>query len=114
MKLHHRIEQNICILAIEGDLSSKNMNEIEPYLAPFLQETKSVGIIINFENIPFVDSSGVGLILSVYKTLQAQESRLVLCQLNEENKKIFEMTRLDNILPIYATEQKAVTSFSKN
>ena len=112
MKLHHRVEQNIYVLAIEGDLASKNMNEIEQYLSPLLEEDKIGGIVINFEKITFVDSSGVGLVLSVYKTLQARDSRLTLCQLSEDNLEIFEMTRLNDILPIYSTEEEALASFS--
>ncbi|MBF0278210.1 MAG: STAS domain-containing protein [SAR324 cluster bacterium] len=111
MKLSHRTDQNIYIISLEGDLASKNMNEIEHYITPLLKDENGGGIIINFDGITFIDSSGVGLVLSMFKTLQARDSRLALCQLGEDNMEIFEMTRLNDILSIYTTEEEALASF---
>ncbi|MBF0288670.1 MAG: STAS domain-containing protein [SAR324 cluster bacterium] len=111
MELQHRIDNQIYILAIDGDLSAKFIGEIEQHLSPLLQDENINGIVINFQKIAFVDSSGIGLVLSVYKALLGRGARLAICNLNEENVELFEMTRLNDILPIYTTEPEALDSF---
>lgn len=108
MKLHDRIENNVYILRIEGDLSSKFILDLENHLQPILEDDKIKGMVFNMERTTFIDSSGIGLILSFYKTLEDRNSKMSVCHLSEDNIELFQMTRLSDIMSIFNTEREAI------
>jgi anti-anti-sigma factor len=65
-------------------------------------------MVINFEKVNFIDSSGIGLIVSIFKTMQQKEGKLALTNLSQKNMEIFSITRLNKILDIFPTEQEAI------
>ena len=109
MQLKHRISNNICILSVEGNVALDGVSDVKSYLKPFLNDSTVKGLIINFEQINFIDSSGIGLIVSIFKTLQQRGAKLALCKLSKKNQEIFNMTRLDKILTIHDTEETALS-----
>lgn len=58
-------------------------------------------IVLNFESVDRVDSSGLGAIIACYVTLQRKKKRLSLVNLNDKIKEIFFYTHLSKILNIY-------------
>lgn len=110
MKFQHRNQDNVCILTIEGNLALEGVGEVKNYVKPLLTDRSILAILINFEKVEFIDSSGIGLIVSIYKTLQQRQAKLMLSALSKKNSEIFNMTRLDKIMSIYATEEEALAS----
>ncbi|MBF0350665.1 MAG: STAS domain-containing protein [SAR324 cluster bacterium] len=110
MQLNHRVEKNICILSVEGNIALDGVSDVKSYLKPFLDDDSIKGIVINFEGVNFIDSSGIGLIVSVFKNLQQRGAKLTLCKLSQKNQEIFNMTRLDKILSIHETEAQAISN----
>ena len=108
MQLSHRTENNICILSIEGNIALDGVSDVKSYIKPFLDDQAVQGVVINFEKVNFIDSSGIGLIVSVFKNLQQRGAKLTLCQLSHKNQEIFNMTRLDKILKICESEEDAI------
>lgn len=58
-------------------------------------------IVLNFESVDHVDSSGLGAVISCYVTLHRKKKRLSLVNLNDRIKEIFFYTHLSKIIPIY-------------
>jgi anti-anti-sigma factor len=59
-------------------------------------------ILIDFKNVTFMDSSGLGSLVSVLKMVSAAEAKLFLCSINEQIKMLFELTSMDRYFAIYA------------
>lgn len=57
-------------------------------------------VILNFENVTFVDSSGLGAIVSIYKG-QLGTRKIDLCYLNPAVEKVFKLTRMDQVFNIF-------------
>lgn len=110
MRIKHNIDNNICIITIDGNIALEGVGEVKSYVKPFLQDGAVKAILINFERVEFIDSSGIGLIVSIYKTLQQRQAKLLLCHLSKKNNEIFNMTRLDKILSIHPTQEDAISS----
>jgi anti-sigma B factor antagonist len=68
-------------------------------------------IILNLANVEFVDSSGLGAIVSGLKTL-GQEGDLILCCINEMIMSMFRLTRMDRVFKIFKTEREAIRNMS--
>lgn len=101
-------EGDICIIGIEGNIALDNVNEMKKYVTPHLEDDDIKGLILNFGKVDFIDSSGIGLIVSIFKILQKKQGKFILSQMSTKNREIFSMTKLDRILPICENDQEAM------
>jgi anti-anti-sigma factor len=113
MVFNHRIDKNVCVVSIEGNIALDGVNEAKEYLRPLLEDQKTKGLLINFGQVNFIDSSGIGLIVSIFKTLQQREAKFGLSNLSKKNEEIFTITRLNKILDIYPSEAEGLSAMSK-
>ncbi len=65
-------------------------------------------IALNFADLDYMNSSGIGLLVTLLVRVQRQKQKLLAFGLNEHYKQIFELTRLNEAIGIYETEQDAV------
>ncbi|MBL1210869.1 STAS domain-containing protein [Geminocystis sp. GBBB08] len=58
-------------------------------------------ILIDFTDVSFMNSSGLGALVASYKTVKTAKANLSLCNLNDQLKIIFELTKMDQIFKIF-------------
>lgn len=112
LSLSHSIEKNHCILCVEGSLALESVTETRDYLRPILDKPVLKGLLIDFSKLRFIDSSGIGLIVTLFKSMQQEKRRFAIAGLNERNREIFAMTRLDKILSIHPSVEEALKLFT--
>jgi len=69
-------------------------------------------ILIDMRSVPYVDSSGLGLILSVALGLRETGGDLKLFGVGEQTRKILRLHHLDSKIAYYETEAEAIQSFA--
>ncbi len=79
-----------------GDLDIDSTELIEEELIPALEEYKTINLI--FTEVPFVDSSGMGLLLTLVQTLQEKEIGVSISNVRKEVMEVFEILQLPEIL----------------
>jgi anti-sigma B factor antagonist len=67
-------------------------------------------VILNFVDLEYLNSSGIGLLVTLLVRAQRQKQRLLAYGLNDHYRHIFELTRLNDAIGIYATEHEALSS----
>jgi anti-sigma B factor antagonist len=67
-------------------------------------------IILNFTNLQYMNSSGIGLLVTLLIRAQRNNQHLRAFGLNEHYENIFDLTRLNEAIGIYATEQQALAA----
>src|SRR5829696_2156447 len=65
-------------------------------------------IILNFEDLEYMNSSGIGLLVTLLIRINREKQRLLTYGLSEHYKSIFQITRLDDAITIYDSEEEAV------
>jgi len=65
-------------------------------------------LVMNFEGLAFMDSSGLGVILGRYKRVTAGGGAMALCAVNDQLMKLFELSGLMKILRMYPSESEAL------
>ncbi|WP_413159988.1 STAS domain-containing protein [Capilliphycus salinus ALCB114379] len=58
-------------------------------------------ILIDFEGVTFMDSSGLGALVLALKTVRAAGGKLMVCSINEQIKILFELTSMDKVFEIF-------------
>jgi anti-sigma B factor antagonist len=67
-------------------------------------------IVLNFNGLEYMNSSGIGLLVTLLIRAQRQKLRLLACGLNEHYRQIFELTRLNEAIGIYSSEADALAA----
>lgn len=65
-------------------------------------------VILNFSKLEYMNSSGIGLLVTILIRAQRQKIKLLACGLSDHYIQIFELTRLNEAIGIYATEADAL------
>lgn len=112
MEISHRIEKNICIVDIIGNLSVESVSLIKEYVKSIVDKKNIEKVLFNMKDITLLDSYGIGIIVGIFKTFQQNQVKFFLCNLSENNYEVFKMVYLDKILTVFESEEEAVSMIS--
>jgi len=65
-------------------------------------------VIINFEDVPFMDSTGLGVLIASYTTMQKENGHLKLIKVTDRIQDLLTITKLITLFDCYKTEMEAV------
>ena len=95
-----------------------NVNRFNALIAePVKEQLKSyftkpkTKLILNLENIDFVDSTGFGVFLSIMKTANNNYGFFKICSINPEVMELFKLLQLHNVFEIYSSQEDCIESF---
>ena len=103
-------ERGVMVLGVDGQLIVGNRHELKQKVLDAL-ERGSKRFVIDFTQTGYIDSSGLGVLVSLSKKIREQGGELRLAGLNEDLQTLFELTKLDTLFTITRTPDEAVASF---
>jgi anti-sigma B factor antagonist len=103
---------------VQGDRTVIDVaGEVDVYTAPKLRETLielvaqgSYHLVVNMEEVEFLDSTGLGVLVGGLKRVRAHDGSLRLVCTQERILKIFRVTGLAKVFPIHASVDDAVAA----
>ena len=93
------------------ELDAGNAPEFKHDIAPLLQANDR--LVLDLSRLRFVDSSGLGAILSCLRQLSAKNGDLKLCGLSKQVRGAFELVRMHRVFDIAETREEAVHAFGQ-
>jgi anti-sigma B factor antagonist len=97
------------IIDISGEVSGFAEDQLmDAYTQANSQGARS--IILNFTDLAYMNSSGIGLLVTLLIRVQRQKQRLMAFGLSDHYQQIFELTRLNEAIGIYGTEAEALAA----
>ena len=101
---------DIVIIDVDGQLIVGNRQELKQRV---LDEAEGGArrILIDFAKTAYIDSSGLGVLVSLAKRLRELGGDLRLANLNDDLQTLFELTKLDSLFQISDTRERALESF---
>ena len=100
----------VVVVGVEGQLIVGNRQELKQKVLEAL-ESGSRKFIIDFSKTGYIDSSGLGVLVSLSKKIREQGGELRLANLNDDLKTLFELTKLDTLFHIASSRPEALSSF---
>jgi anti-sigma B factor antagonist len=103
-------DTGVTVLAPSGRLDVTGA----PALKEAVSEAMKSGqarVIIDLEGVSFVDSSGLGSVVTALKQVRSSKGDLRLAAPNQQVRVVLELTTLDRVFPYYATVEEALTDF---
>jgi anti-sigma B factor antagonist len=104
-----KINPATSIIDLEGDVTSAAENTLMDAYSQASSGDPRV-IILNFSKLAYMNSSGIGLLVTLLIRIQRQKQRLLAFGLSDHYQQIFELTRLNEAIGIYATESEALAA----
>jgi len=111
MEINQREKDSISILDIQGEIDLYNAPEIKEIIQKLINEQK-YNIIINLEKVSYIDSSGIGALISSLSNLKKYQGSLKIINVYASVKKVFELTKLTSFFEIYDSEDEALSKFN--
>lgn len=113
MRIDTRTVDGITVLDVHGRITiGEGSVEMRNKLRELLQAGKK-DILLNLGDVSYVDSSGIGELVSCYTTVANQGGRLKLLHLTKKVQELLAITKLLTVFESYEDEKKAIASFVK-
>lgn len=103
------LENNTVVIKLFGDIDIYTSSDLKDAMISQV-DFGAKRIIIDMEDVHYIDSSGIGVFISVLGTFKKVNGKIGLVKITEPVKKVLELTKLTSFLPIYSTEVEAVES----
>jgi len=94
----------------EERLDAHNSDELKVEMNR-LFESGTKDLLVDLKEVRFIDSSGLGVLVSGYKNASTHQGSIKLCSLQTQVKSMFELTRLHRVFDIYQTVDEALESY---
>ena len=98
------------VVVREERLDAHNSDELKVEMNR-LFESGTKNLLVDLKEVRFIDSSGLGVLVSGYKNAATHQGSIKLCSLQTQVKSMFELTRLHRVFDIYQTMDEALESY---
>lgn len=103
---------DVTVITLTGSIT---LGESTSRLREWIQEALFAGrkkILLNLAEVYFIDSSGLGELVSAYTRVTSRGGGLKLVHLNSRTQDLLQVTKLYTVFEVFADEGKAVASFA--
>jgi anti-sigma B factor antagonist len=112
MKMTNRELDGVSVVALDGRIFGDESNALRAKLKSLIAEGKKK-IVLNMDNIKYIDSAGLGILVAAHCSAKSQGASLVLCHLGRKLQEVLQITKLVTVFEVCDTEAAAVASFLK-
>jgi anti-sigma B factor antagonist len=112
LKMTNREVDGASVVALDGRIvMGAEGDALRQELQKLVAEGKK-NIVLNMNNIEYVDSAGLGTLVAAYLSAKSKGASLKLCHLGSKLQEVLQITRLSTVFYVCNTEAAAVASFS--
>ena len=113
MDISVKTTDNCCVFNLKGRLDLTSSAQLKDKVQQNLEEGHK-NILLDMSQVDFINSSGLGTLVSTLKVVRTHAGRIVLSSLAPYVQEIFEITQLSHIFEIFESESEACNCFEKS
>ena len=102
-----RVGEKTAVVDIKGEVTAA----CEPVLMSAYEAAgggTTSRLVLNFAGLEYMNSGGIGMLVTLLVRANRQHQELAACGLSDHYREIFELTRLDEAITIYDSEESAL------
>lgn len=88
------------VIQPSGILDGINANELRREISDIVENGANI-VLVDFQDITFMNSTGLGALVSTLRTVRSAGGELFICSLNEQVKMIFTLTKMDRVFKMF-------------
>ena len=106
--IKHKESEDFVVAYLKGRIDVHLSTEIEKEINAIIAKFSDKSLIINLEDVEYMSSSGLRVLVASMRVLKSNNKNLRLCNLNTAVKKVFEVVELMDMFDIYSSEKEAL------
>ena len=95
------------VLVLSGPLTAGNGAICQKAMR---QEDPAETVILDLSDVPYIDSAGLGMLVTAYVTRQKSGRKMVLSGINQRVQKLFDITRVASLFLIFPSPEEAIAA----
>jgi anti-sigma B factor antagonist len=112
MKIKQNPQDNVMILELSGKImGGPDFDKFKEEIAK-LVEGGFKNVILDMSGVPWINSTGLGILITGYHSIKAAEGTMKICNVKERVLSIFYISQLENIFDVYETLDEALAAYS--
>ncbi len=100
------------VLRLDGRLDLNGSAQLKERIGE-ISGSPNVNLVLDLRDVSFINSSGLGALVSISRDMRMSNRRMALCNLATYVQEVFEITRLSHAFDIYSTVEEAVIAFAE-
>lgn len=114
MNISTRVSGSATVIDVTGDITLYSSPEVRKVLLDLLREKRVPRVVINLQNVKYIDSAGVASLVEGLKVSRDLKSGLALYGLGRTTREVLELTRLIRVFEVYESEEEALRGTGGN
>ncbi len=111
MNISKSMVGDIAVIKLNGRLDLETSKTLKGLTKELMADNHNK-MIFDLTDVDFINSSGLGTLVSILRDVNSKKGNLELCSLAPYIQEIFEITHLSSIFRIYENEEEALSSFA--
>lgn len=111
LTLNEREAANAHVLAVAGKIDARTMGDFEGGIRAVM-DAGHHNIVIDFADVPFISSAGLGILMSVIEEIRESGGDLMMAHVQPEVYRIFDMLEFTTLFQFFDTVDEAVDAFA--
>ena len=99
------MNQPVQVVKLSGIVNTTSSQELREHMTQLLESGAKI-VLVDCQDVSFMDSSALGALVLAFKTLRAADTRLVLCSINEQVRILLELTGMDKVFEIFLNQDE--------
>jgi anti-sigma B factor antagonist len=113
LKMTDHVVDGVAVVALEGRIVLGEESTALREKVKSLLATGQKKIVLNMDNVTYIDSSGLGALVAAHTSARSQGATLKISNLGSKFQEILQVTKLVTVFEVTSTEAAAIASFAK-
>ena len=107
--MKNEIKDGVLVISLDGNLLGEHTNAPVMELIQKNLDAGNRKVLFNLAEMKFINSTGLGMLLSAVTKTRKAGGELALCSLPEQMTKLLQMTKLESVFAVHADEAKGIS-----
>lgn len=108
MQLEEERLGDAVVLHVRGELDERTAPTLRQRLDRLIEDRRIRHLVLDFRQLTFIDSSGLGVLLGRYRRLQQRGGRMALVRPAAHVRAVLELSGVPRLIPVYASARQAL------
>ncbi len=104
---------SLLVAMLQGELDHHEATHVREVIDKELDSMPVPLLLLDLEELSFMDSSGLGVILGRYKKVQGKRGQMAIANVPPSVSRLFEMSGLHKIMRLYSSQSEALRSMKE-
>ena len=106
--LQDRVDNGVAVVTVTGDVDVATSAALRDGLLQVVADENFRGLVVNLAGVSFIDSTGIGVLVGVWRRTKATDGCLALASPSRQAQSVLDATGLTRVLSLYSTDEEAV------